>query len=484
MKAASNLLYALRDTRIPAQSITRVQAVFTERVLTEIVWGVFHDIAPQGSSTCLLASFGHLPVSGYINLWVINSSKHAIQLKGGVAIALFEENCIDDFGVIWPTLPIGTTTGSSSRQDSPKTTTDDNERIAAKAHSVNSKLDPRGTPRSMDVDSIADESRIDSNLTTSCTKTFRADNARQSQGDIGDTAFRPAREKPAIRISGSLRDTGPASHSTAATRNRAWMFVALSTAPSMQFYCDTQHACEANEWLNDGHVNDFNRRLQMGKVSSVSSIRREPRIDCSGSRRTARLLQVQDKSANDSTVSIGHSVAVSTEQLSGQMENACQRETGGSCSANMMKLPMRPVADRNFFLPEDRRPQTQCISKPEGTFSQKQKNKSSPTQDLLSDATKELIATEMRLISNSNSNALIIKDYFLNNVLDDSLLPPYLKGLRLSPEDSHATEDEINSFIHHCFVTKPGREKLFTSDNTPGLVADFEVKVDIADKTA
>jgi hypothetical protein len=166
---------------------------------------------------------------------VINSSENAIQLKGGVAIALFEENCINDYGVIWPTKPIGTTTGSSSRQDSPQTTTDDNERIAAKAHDVNSKLDPRGTPRSMDIDSIADESRIDSDPATSCTSTTRVDNARQSQNDLGDnpSAYEDIAMSAtrAENISNVLRDTGPTSHSTSLATNRAWMFATLSTAP-------------------------------------------------------------------------------------------------------------------------------------------------------------------------------------------------------------------------------------------------------------
>jgi hypothetical protein len=76
------------------------------------------------------------------------------------------------------------------------------------------------------------------------------------------------------------------------------------------------------------------KQRQMGKVPSVSSIL-EPLIDCSGSRRTARLLQVQDKSAKDSTVNIGRSVAASKdtrEQRTGKIEDACEGEEGGSCS--------------------------------------------------------------------------------------------------------------------------------------------------------
>jgi hypothetical protein len=77
----------------------------------------------------------------------------------------------------------------------------------------------------------------------------------------------------------------------------------------------------------------------------------------------------------------------------------------------------------------------------------------------------------MGLLTISSAN---IKNYFDNNELSDKKMPSYIKGLRLSLENCHATIEEINFFIHHCFETKPGRRQ----------DSDFEVKVDISDKSA
>ena len=46
-KAATNLLYSAQETRLPAQSITQVRAIFRDGQVRGKAWGIFHDISPQ-----------------------------------------------------------------------------------------------------------------------------------------------------------------------------------------------------------------------------------------------------------------------------------------------------------------------------------------------------------------------------------------------------------------------------------------------------
>ena len=48
-------------------------------------------------------------------------------------------------------------------------------------------------------------------------------------------------------------------------------------------------------------------------------------------------------------------------------------------------------------------------------------------------------------------------------------------------DNSHLTKREMCLLLYYACVLPPGRDKLFSPDNIPGLVENFEVKVDIAD---
>ena len=63
-----------------------------------------------------------------------------------------------------------------------------------------------------------------------------------------------------------------------------------------------------------------------------------------------------------------------------------------------------------------------------------------------------------------------VPNYFVDGKISDDLLPPYLKGMKMDIEDSHLNCEQMNLLIYYACVLPPGREKLFSPDNVPGLV--------------
>ena len=77
-----------------------------------------------------------------------------------------------------------------------------------------------------------------------------------------------------------------------------------------------------------------------------------------------------------------------------------------------------------------------------------------------------------------------VPDYYNEHGnLEISKMPDYLKGLKLNTADSHATRQQLNLLIHACLVLPKGREKLFTTTNSPGSVKSHKTVVSIMDDT-
>jgi hypothetical protein len=68
-----------------------------------------------------------------------------------------------------------------------------------------------------------------------------------------------------------------------------------------------------------------------------------------------------------------------------------------------------------------------------------------------------------------------VPDYFDGDDLSDEKLPPFLRGYRYDKDKAKITKDETNLFIYEGCVLPPNREDLFSPDNVPGLLKDFEV---------
>ena len=384
LQASTDLVYAQGDTRLPAQAITQVQTRYREQ-LTTATWGIFHDISPQGADSNLIGCFGHMPSTGKMLLWIANSSTTELLLKSGVALALFEKRNISDFGVIWPSHQIETMKESSSRHETPQTTTVD-ERVMAEKAEPNSKLETNkisSSPEYLLSATAPIQSKCGSSLNhilrtseeelkTSTTNSELKTSTTNSPFIPGTTTVPSARTKRVIDLGPDLETRKKKTKVYSANKNNEENVVASAASPT---------------WTN----------AQQTSMDLTNDVAAQP-----------------------ISMDLTNDVAQPAEQ-------------------------------------DDLK------------------------QNLLSDATKVAISVEMGLLTIPTAN---IKNYFDNNELSDKKMPSYIKGLRLSPENCHATNEEINFFIHHCFETKPGREKLFTLNNTPGLVEDFEVKVDISDKSA
>ena len=74
-----------------------------------------------------------------------------------------------------------------------------------------------------------------------------------------------------------------------------------------------------------------------------------------------------------------------------------------------------------------------------------------------------------------------IPNYFRDGKLCDELLPAHLKGFNMDMSNSHLTQSELCHLLYYSCVLPPGRDKLFTPNNIPGVVPHFKVNVDIAD---
>jgi hypothetical protein len=75
------------------------------------------------------------------------------------------------------------------------------------------------------------------------------------------------------------------------------------------------------------------------------------------------------------------------------------------------------------------------------------------------------------------------RNYFTGGKLDPLKLPPYLRGLTFKPEEHSISAEEYNVFINECCVTPPSRDYFNSPDDIPGRAVDFEVSVDLSDKT-
>ena len=270
----------------------------------------------------------------------------------------------------------------------------------------------------LDMTLVADDSPTETDTAASCITTRRADTTRRSQGDIRDTSCRevifslPPCATPDLQaIRQGLLSPQPT--------GRGCLRV-LSPDPLQQLNCDIQPRSGTTEWLNDRM---FEPCLQMGKVQLVSSTA-SIRVDCSGTGWNARLGNVQDKSANDFTVDIGQTNDAVMQRT--DREDVPTEEGGGPCSPKLTYSVMGPTTSRNSSSSPDAapciQPRTPALSEPLQTPSTVQQ---SNMYDLLSDATKELIAVEMRL---TRLHCRAIFELLLGQCTERLVVPPVSQG--------------------------------------------------------
>jgi hypothetical protein len=81
----------------------------------------------------------------------------------------------------------------------------------------------------------------------------------------------------------------------------------------------------------------------------------------------------------------------------------------------------------------------------------------------------------LEIIKQTQADISKVPNYFDGDQLSDELLPSFLRGYRVDLSKMEVDKAQICLFIYECCVLPPGREKLFSPDNIPGRLKDFEV---------
>ena len=83
--------------------------------------------------------------------------------------------------------------------------------------------------------------------------------------------------------------------------------------------------------------------------------------------------------------------------------------------------------------------------------------------------------TAVEIVQQPQADIEQVPDYFEGTDLSDAKMPAFLKGYRIDMDKCKISRAQVNLFIYEACVLPPRREDLFSPDNIPGRLKDFEV---------